>query len=169
MFKTNRFRWFAVALATMVATSAVGAQQQQGATPDDATISRAIAAKAKGAKLNHAHARTASINGKKFNITPADFSALKSRDQLKDGVFLGVLDNEAGAADDVTLPTGTFNLYVQDKGGTLVAYAEQNGKIYHAKRIAERKDTPAGMEPKFSRGSGCWWLNLFITGVYVCW
>ena len=169
MFTTNRFRWFAVALVTIVATSAVGAQQQQGATPDDAAIGRAIAAKAKGAKLDHGHARTASINGKKFNITPADFSVLKSRDQLKDGVFLGVLENEAGAEDDVTLPTGTFNLYVVDRGGTLMAYAEQNGKIYHAKRIAERKDTPAQMEPKFSRGSGCWWLNLFITGVYVCW
>jgi len=145
---------------------AVAAQVQQGGAQPSAS---AIAAKAKSAKLDQRHAKSAAINGKKFNIVPADFSAISSLDQLAAGVFLGVLDNEAGAAEDVSLPPGRFNLYLSQSGGQWQAHAEQNGKIYKAKRAIERPDTPQGMEPTFNRGSGCWWLWLIFTGINVCW
>jgi hypothetical protein len=142
------------------------AQQQQGSAPPSAAT---IAAKAKASKLDQAHAKSAAINGKKFNIVPADFSSLTSRDQLSAGVFLGVLDNEAGTTEDVSLPPGKFNLYLSQSSGGWEAYAEQNGRLYKSKRAIERPDTPARMEPTFNRGSGCWWLWLIFTGINVCW
>jgi hypothetical protein len=145
---------------------AATAQVQQGGAQPSAS---AIVAKAKSAKLDRAHAKSAAINGKKFNIVPADFSAISNREQLEGGLFLGVLDNEAGASEDVSLPPGQFNLYLNQSGGQWKAYAEQNGKIYNAKRAIERPDTPARMEPTFNRGSGCWWLWLIFTGINVCW
>jgi hypothetical protein len=145
---------------------AVAAQVQQGGAQPSAS---AIAAKAKSAKLDQKHAKSASINGKKFNIVPADFSTISSRDQLGAGVFLGVLDNEAGATEDVSLPPGRFNLYLSQSDGQWQAHAEQNGKIYKAKRAIEKPDTPQGMDPTFNRGSGCWWLWLIFTGINVCW
>jgi len=105
--------------------------------------------------LDSKHAKSAAINGKKFNIVPADFSSIASREQLSAGVFLGVLDNEAGTSEDVSLPPGRFNLYLNQAGGQWQAYAEQGGKIYKAKRAIERPDTPANMDPTFNRGSGC--------------
>lgn len=142
-----------------------GQVQQGGAPPTAATI----VAKARAARLDQAKAKSASINGKKFNITPADFSSVTSLDQLRAGVFLGVLDNEAGAAEDVSLPPGRFNLYLTQSGGSWEAYAEQNGRLVKAKRAVERPDTPAKMDPTFNRGSGCWWLWLIFTGINVCW
>ena len=58
---------------------------------------------------------------------------------------------------------------LSQSGGQWQAHAEQNGKIYKAKRAIERPDTPQGMEPTFNRGSGCWWLWLIFTGINVCW
>ena len=137
---------------------AFGAQVQQsaGAQPTAA----AIAAKAKSAKLDQKHAKSASINGKKFNLIPADLSGLTSREQLAAGALIGVLDNEAGAAEDVSLPPGRFNIYLEQSGGQWQTYAEQNGKVYKAKRNFERTDLPPGTEPQFSRGSGCWVFTL---------
>jgi hypothetical protein len=143
-----------------------GAQQQQGSAPPSAAT---IVAKAKAAKLDRAHAKTAAINGKKYNIVPADFSGISSREQLSNGLFLGVLDNEAGLSEDVSLPPGQFNLYLTQSSGGWEAYAEQNGRLYKAKRAIERPDTPSRMEPTFNRGSGCWWLWLIFTGINVCW
>ena len=133
---------------------AFGAQVQQsaGAQPSAA----AIAAKAKSAKLDQKHAKSASINGKKFNLIPADLSGITSREQLAAGALIGVLDNEAGAAEDVSLPPGRFNIYLEQSGGQWQTYAEQNGKVYKAKRNFERKYLALGTEPQFSRGSGCW-------------
>ena len=145
---------------------AVSAQVQQGGAGPSAST---IAAKARSAKLDQKHAKSAAINGKKFNIVPADFSSIASREQLSAGVFLGVLDNEAGTSEDVSLPPGRFNLYLNQAGGQWQAYAEQGGKIYKAKRAIERPDTPANMDPTFNRGSGCWWLWLIFTGINVCW
>jgi hypothetical protein len=158
-------------LSTMFVPLAVASAQvkQSGgeaATPPSAST---IAAKAKNAKLDSKHAKSAAINGKKFNIVPADFSSIASREQLSAGVFLGVLDNEAGTSEDVSLPPGRFNLYLNQAGGQWQAYAEQGGKIYKAKRAIERPDTPANMDPTFNRGSGCWWLWLIFTGINVCW
>lgn len=144
----------------------LAAQKQQGSAPPSAAT---IVAKAKAAKLDQSHAKSAAINGKKFNIVPADFSGISSRDQLAAGTFLGVLDNEAGATEDVSLPPGKFNLYLSQSSAGWEAYAEQNGRLYKAKRAIERPDTPSKMEPTFNRGSGCWWLWLIFTGINVCW
>jgi hypothetical protein len=155
-----------ILLALVAPAVTLTAQRQQGSAPPSAA---AIVAKAKAAKLDRGHAKSAAINGKKFNIVPADFSGLSSREQLGAGVFLGVLDNEAGATEDVSLPPGQFNLYLSQSSSGWEAYAEQNGRLFKAKRAIERADTPAGMEPTFNRGSGCWWLWLIFTGINVCW
>ena len=142
----------------------LSAQQQGVAAPSAATI----ASVARSAPLDRAHARSASIDGKRFDITPADLSAVTSLDRLRSGVFLGVLDNEAGTAEDVSLPPGRFNLYLTQVGGAWTAYAESGGMVYPAKRSIEEPDGPPGQQPTFSRGSGCWWLWR-ITGIQVCW
>jgi hypothetical protein len=72
------------------------------------------------------------------------------------------------AAEDVSLPPGRFNLYLTQVGGAWTAYAESGGRVYPAKRSIETPDGPPGQQPRFSRGSGCWWLWL-ITGIQVCW
>lgn len=138
---------------------ALSAQVQQGGAGPSAST---IAAKAKSAKLDQKHAKSAAINGKKFNLIPADLSGITSREQLAAGALIGVLDNEAGAAEDVSLPPGRFNIYLEQSGGRWQTYAEQNGKIYKAKRNFERTDLAPGTEPQFSRGSGCWVFTLVI-------
>jgi hypothetical protein len=162
----NARRLLLAAATLAVPFVTVSAQVQQGGSPPTAA---AISAKARGARLDQGKARSASINGKKFNITPADLSTITSLDQLRAGVFLGVLDNEAGASEDVSLPPGRVNLYLSQSGGTWEAYAEQNGRLFKSKRAVERPDTPARMDPTFNRGSGCWWLWLIFTGINVCW
>src|SRR6185503_2159370 len=57
----------------------LSAQQQGVAAPSAATI----AAVARSAPLDRAHARSASIDGKRFDITPADLSAVTSLDRLR--------------------------------------------------------------------------------------
>jgi hypothetical protein len=151
--------------AVVAPAFALSAQRQGGAAPSGATI----AAAARGARLDPGHARSASIDGKRFDITPADLSGVTSLERLRSGVFLGVLDNEAGTAEDVSLPAGRFNLYLTQVGGAWAAYAESGGKVYPAKRAIEKPDGPPGQQPTFSRGSGCWWLWLIFTGVQVCW
>ena len=152
-------------LAAVVIPAFTISAQQQGAAPSGATI----AAAARTARLDHAHARSASIDGKRFDITPADLSGVTSLERLRSGVFLGVLENEAGAAEDVSLPVGRFNLFLAQVGGSWVAYAEVGGRIYPAKRAIEKPDGPPGQLPTFRRGSGCWWLWLIFTGIEVCW
>ena len=152
----NARRLILAALAVPFVT--LSAQVKQQGSPSASTI----AAKAKNAKLDVKHAKNASINGKKFNLIPADLSGITSREQLAAGAFIGVLDNEAGAAEDVSLPPGRFNIYVEQAGGQLQTYAEQNGKIFKAKRNFERTDLAPGTEPQFSRGSGCWVFTLII-------
>ena len=152
-------------LAAVVVPVFTLSAQPQGGTPNGATI----AAAARGARLNQTHARSASIDGKRFDITPADLSGVTTLEQLRAGVFLGVLDNEAGAAEDVSLPAGRFNLYLTQVGGAWAAYAESGGKVYPAKRAIEKPNGPPGQQPTFRRGSGCWWLWLIFTGIEVCW
>ena len=71
-------------------------------------------------------------------------------------------------AEDVSLPPGKFNIYLQQTGGQWQTYAEQNGKIYKAKRIYERTDLKAGAEPQFSRGSGCWTFYILFFPFQFC-
>ena len=97
-------------VAVVVPAFTLSAPLRAQGTPNGTTI----AAAARGARLDPARARSASIDGKKFDITPADLSGVTSLDRLKSGVFLGVLDNEAGVAEDVSLPTGRFHRYMAD-------------------------------------------------------
>jgi len=143
-----------------------GQVQQQGVAGGEPSAAT-IAAKAKKAKLDPKHAKNASINGKKFNIVPTDLTGT-TREQLAAGAVIAVLDNEAGLADDVSLPPGKFNIYLQQTAGQWQAYAEQNGKIYKPKRNYERTDVAPGSEPQFSRGSGCWTIYVLFFPFYLC-
>jgi hypothetical protein len=160
-----RRRLHSLTLGACLAAALLAAAPLAAQAPEAATIATA----ARGARLDRAHTRSASIDGKRFDITPADFSGIRSVEQIRAGIFLGVLDNEAGAAEDVSLPTGRFNLYLTQSNGALVAYAEQSGKVYPAKRTIQKPEGPPNDQPQFRRGSGCWWLWLIFTGIEVCW
>ncbi|MFL5403925.1 MAG: hypothetical protein ACJ8BF_14045 [Gemmatimonadales bacterium] len=152
-----------VLLITLFAAAPAAAQSAE------ACLSQEFANKSKTAKLNDKLAKHAEINGKKFDFTPADYSGLKSVDDVKAGVYLGVLDTDASIAEDVSLPPGKYDIFVAQVGGQWQAYAMRGGKIVKAAKTVMERPTPPNAEPVFSRGSGCWWLNLFITGIYVCW
>ena len=109
----------------------------------------------------------APIDGKRFTITPSNLSGGTSLERLR-SVFLRVLDNEAGAAEDVRLVPGPFDLHLMQVGGAWVAYAEFGRQVYHATAAIGEPDGSPGQQPTFRRGSGCWWLWLF-TGMQVCW
>jgi hypothetical protein len=158
-------------LATLVAlilTAPARAQGSASGTPEDQVGQRIVAqAKAQGKKLNEGRAKTATISGKKFQLIPADFSAMNPA-AFKDGVFVGMLDTEASVAEDVSLLPGRYDLYVGRISGEWIGYAERNGRLVRAKRVVERPDTPPDMDPTFSPGN-CWWLWLVITGLNLCW
>jgi len=82
--------------------------------------------------------------------------------------LLSVLDNEAGAAEDVSLPAGGFTPYLTRVGGAGAAYVESSGEVYSAKHAVETPDGLAGPRPTLRRGSACWWLWL-LSGIEVCW
>ena len=147
--------------AVVFAAFTRSAQPQGGAAASGATI----AAAAGSARPDHAHARSASIAGK-FAITPPNLSGVTSLERLR-SVFLGVLDNEAGAAEGVSLFPGPVDLHLMQVGGAWVAYAEPGGKLFPANGAIEGPDGLPRQQPTFRRGSGCWWLWLF-TGMQVC-
>jgi hypothetical protein len=60
--------------------------------------------------------------------------------------LVSVLDNEAGAADEASLPAGRINDYLTRVGGARSAYADSSRGLY---------------------GSTCWWLWL-LSGIDVC-
>jgi hypothetical protein len=153
-------------VTTVFAAPAVGQGGQ-----DARALEIATKVKAKGVKLKEKEAKTATIKGKKFTLIPADLSGVKTREDLKSGVFLGELDTEASTAEGVSLPPGKYELYavlVQDKWE---AYAIVKGgkAVKPAKSVEERPTPPPNKEPTFNEGSGCWWLWLIITGLNVCW
>jgi hypothetical protein len=150
-------------LITLFAAAPVAAQSAE------ACLSQELAKKSKVAKLNEKHAKHAEIKGKKFDLVPADFSGLKSIDEVKAGVYLGVLDTDASLDEGVSLPPGKYDLYVAQVGGQWQAYAMKGDKIVKAAKTVAERPTAPNAEPQFSLGSGCWWVNLFITGFYVCW
>lgn len=71
--------------------------------------------------------------------------------------LLSVLDKEAAAAEDVSLPARPINPYLTPAGGTGVASAESSD-AFSAERAIERPDVLLGARPTFRRGSACWWL-----------
>ncbi len=173
MFAQIRERFLGTGILAALVTFFVAtpATAQGSAVPslDDQLGQQIVArAKAKGKRLTDDKTRKATIQGKKFELTPADLSAAKPAD-LKDGVFVGMLDTEASLTEDVSLLPGTYDLYVAQVNGVWTGYAERNGRLIKAKRAVERPDTSPTMEPTFNLGSGCWWLWLLVTGLNVCW
>jgi hypothetical protein len=82
--------------------------------------------------------------------------------------LLSVVDNEAGAAEDVSLPAGRFNPYLTRLGGARAAYAESSAEMYSPTRAIEKPDGLPGPQSTFRRGSSCWWLWLLF-GNELCW
>ena len=82
--------------------------------------------------------------------------------------LLRVLDNEAGAAEDVNPPAGRFTPYLTRVGGAGAADVESSDEVYSAKHAIETPDGLPGPRPTLRRGSACWWLWL-LSGIEVCW
>jgi hypothetical protein len=139
----------------------LSAQRHGGAAPSGA----AIAAASGSARLDQARARSASIDGERFDVAPAKRSGGDTiLHRLRSALFLGVLDVDA--AEDVGLP-GRVTAYRTPVRGAWVAYAESAGQLYPAKRAIEKPDAPPVWRPAVSPSSGCWWMWVF-TGVPVC-
>lgn len=71
--------------------------------------------------------------------------------------FLSVLDTEAAAGEDVSLPARPFNPHLTPVSGA-PTYAESSSEAYAAERVIERPDGLLGQRRTFRRGSTCWWL-----------
>ena len=131
-------------LLSLLAAAPIAAQG------DVARVEKDIDVKAKAVKLDTKHAKSAQINGKKFNLIPADFSSIKSLDDIKAGVVLGQLDTEASTAEDVSLPPGKYDLYLAREGGVWKAWATKNGKIVE---LPSRWKSVPIRRPTWSRSS----------------
>src|SRR6478672_4287584 len=107
------------------------AQQQSGAAPSG-TRASALAVSARRAQ---AHARSRSMDDKRFDITPANRSAVPILERLRTAVFLGVLDTEAGAAGDASLLSGGYSPYPMPGGVARALDADPGEKVYPARRL----------------------------------
>ena len=125
--------------AVVVAAFTLVAQQQVGAALSDATT----AAPGGSARLDQAHARTASIDGKRLDITPVNLSSDAILERLRSAVF---------------------PMQVRGAWG---AYAESDETVYPATSAIEKSDDPPAWQRPVSPESGCWWLWL-VTGMPVC-
>jgi len=125
--------------AVVVAAFTLAAQRQAGAAPSGATTS----APARSARLDQARARSASLDGNGFDITPATVRGIRLLGRLGSAAFSTQL------------------------GGAWVAYGEPAETVYPAKRAIEDLDAPPVWQPTPSRSSGCWWLWVF-TGMPGC-
>lgn len=135
---------------------------------DKAPNGQEIREKARSAKLDKANSGVGEKGGKKATLTPARLDHVKKREDLEEGQFIGVLDTEI-AGDRAGLAPGTYNMFIAKVGGDWHVYAESDGKVVaEAASVEERKDTPQGMNPKFSEGSFCWWVWLIFTGFTWC-
>ena len=81
--------------------------------------------------------------------------------------LLAALDIGAGASEDVSFSAAHVNPYLTRVGGVRVAYTESSGEVYSAERAIEKPDGLPGPQPKFRRGSNCWWLWL-LSGIDIC-
>jgi hypothetical protein len=72
--------------------------------------------------------------------------------------FLSVLDNEAAAGKDVSLPARRLGQYLTPVTGAPAANAESSAERYSAERASEMPGGLPGSRPTFRRGSTCWWL-----------
>lgn len=151
-------------LAVIVFPAFTLSGQQGAGTPSGATT----APRAASAPLRQTHARSASIDDKRTDITRANRSGARILERLRSAVFLGVLDTEAGAADGASSLAGGFSPYPMPGGVARAAYAEPGEKMYPARRTIEKPDARPAWQPTVSSGTACWWLWVF-TGMPVCW
>ena len=140
----------------------LAAQRPSGALPAGAAVAAALGT----ARLDRAQARPASIDGERSDVAPATSSGVRILERLRSAVFLGVLDDEATAADEMGLPAGRFNPYPRG-GDAWTPYTESRGMVYPEKGASEKSDVQPGWRPAVGRWSGCWWMWVF-TGVPVC-
>ena len=140
------------------------AQPQASAATSRATP----AARAGNTRLDPAHARLVSIDHKRFNIAPANRSHVRLLERRRSAVFLGVLDSEVGAAEEVSLLAGRFSPYPMPGGVGRAMYAEPGEGAYFAGPATDKPHTSPSRQPTFRSGRGCWYLWVF-TGKPVCW
>ena len=148
-------------LAAIVSPAFTLSAQNGGLVPSRANN----AARAASARLDQAHARSASIDARRFAFTPAHLSGVL--DRLRTAVSLGVLDTEAGAVDDLSLVEGRISPYPMPWGTARAVYAEPGRKAYPANRVIDKPDALPAWQLTVRTGSGCWWLWVF-TGAPVC-
>jgi hypothetical protein len=139
------------------------AQQEGGAAPSGATTARAASE-----RLRQARARSASIDDKRVDKTPANRTSARILERLRSAVRVGVIDTEAGAAEDISLLPAGFSPYPMPWGIARAAFAEAAEKVYPATRAIEKPEPRPAWQPTVSSGSACWWLWVF-TGMPVCW
>ena len=150
-------------LAGIVVAAFTHAAEQQGSVaPSRATILTA----ARGAELDHARVRSASIDGNRFDVTPLNLRHATSLERLR-SVHLRARGNEAGAAEEVSLVPAPSDLHLMQVGGAWIAYAEFGETVYPTKGAITLLDASAAQPPTFRPRSACWWVWLF-TGVRAC-
>jgi hypothetical protein len=147
--------------AVVVPAFTLSAQPQGAASASGAKT----AARPGSARLDQARARSASIDDRRVDVTPANLSGVL--DRLRTAVSLGVLDTEAGAADDLSLVAGRISPYPMPWGIARAVYAESGRTVYPAKRAIEKPAALPAWQLTVRSGSACWWLWVF-TGTPVC-
>jgi len=140
-----------------------------------APTGKEIASHVKNYRLLNQSKKTEVINGKKISLTPAE---IIDSTQSKDGVFLGVLENEI-AGVETGLPPGRYNLFVAYVDKKPHIYAESNGIIVkEALRVSvERlKDKPNPKDEIIIKSKGLgtsayfqygWGISVYSTSSYL--
>src|ERR687887_2680295 len=102
--------------------------QGRGHATGSASDGEEIREKAKAARLDHGHAGKGEKGGKTATMTPAHLDHVRSREDLEQGEFIGVLETEI-AGDRAGLRPGTYNMFIANVGGEWQGYAESDGEI----------------------------------------
>ena len=150
--------------AIVVPAFTVTAQPQGGAATSGATP----AARAGSARVGQARARSAWIDDELLASTRATRSDDLILERLRSAVFLGALDPEPRAAEDVSFVGGAFSVYSMPGGVFRAVHAEPGEQSYQASPAIEKAAGRPAWQPTVRVGSGCWWLWVF-TGTPVCW
>lgn len=138
--------------------------QPQGAAPSGATP----AARAGNARLVQAHARLVSIDHRRLDITPANRNHVRLLERRGSAAFLGVLDSEVGAAEEVSLLAGRFSPYPMPDGVGRAMYVEPGEGVYFARPATDTPHTSTSRQRTVRSGGGCWYLWV-SSGLPVCW
>lgn len=112
--------------------------------------------------LSSQRPRDAAPTGAATAAVTTNMSGVRVRQRLRWAVFLGVLEDEAGAAVDVGLLAASYTPYRTLVDGTKPVYAESGGKVYAPHRSIEDADDPPASRPTINRWSVCWWVQVVI-------